>query len=68
MRLIVNGNAVEVDPRSTVDEVVQRVAPERRRLGTAVAVNGEVVPKSAWPIQRLAEGDRVEVLHAVGGG
>ena len=68
MRLIVNGNAVEVDPRSTVDEVVQRVAPERRRLGTAVAVNGEVVPKSAWPTERLAEGDRVEVLHAVGGG
>ncbi|WP_026922435.1 sulfur carrier protein ThiS [Glycomyces arizonensis] len=35
--------------------------------GTAVAVNGEVVPRSEWD-RPLAEGDAVEVLTATQGG
>jgi sulfur carrier protein len=34
----------------------------------AVAVNREVVPRSAFPARRLVPGDRVEILEAVGGG
>ena len=36
--------------------------------GIAVAVNGEVVPRSDWPGTPLADGDRVEVLSATQGG
>ncbi len=36
--------------------------------GVAVAVDGEVVPRAAWPTRALAEGARVEVLTAVQGG
>ena len=36
--------------------------------GIAVAVNGEVVPRSAWSTTRLHPGDRVEVLTAAQGG
>jgi sulfur carrier protein len=36
--------------------------------GIAVAVNGEVVPRSDWPGTTLADGDRVEVLSATQGG
>jgi len=36
--------------------------------GIAVAVNGTVVPRSAWPATELRDGDAVEVLTAVQGG
>jgi len=36
--------------------------------GIAVAVNGEVVPRSAWETTGLHPGDRVEVLTAAQGG
>ena len=36
--------------------------------GVAAAVNGEVVPRAQHSAHRLAEGDRVEVIRAVGGG
>jgi sulfur carrier protein len=39
-----------------------------RHRGVAVAVNGEVVPRSAWRQRSLTDGDAVEVLTAVQGG
>lgn len=36
--------------------------------GTAVAVNGEVVPKSEWESTQLADGAAVDILTAVQGG
>jgi sulfur carrier protein len=36
--------------------------------GVAVAVDGEVVPRSRWAVVRLAEGSRVEVVNAIQGG
>lgn len=36
--------------------------------GVAVAVNGEVVPRHAWPGTQLSDGDQVEVVTAVQGG
>jgi sulfur carrier protein len=38
------------------------------RRGVAVAVNGEVIPRSAWATAGLRDGDRVEVLTAAQGG
>ena len=38
------------------------------RRGIAVAVNGQVVPRSAWGEQRLQTGDEVEIVGAVQGG
>ena len=68
MNLMVNGSTVEMSERATVGDVVAKLAPGRTARGTAVAVNGEVVPKSEWDAARLSPGDRVEVLHAIGGG
>lgn len=36
--------------------------------GTAVAVNGEVVPKSEWESKQLEDGAAVDILTAVQGG
>jgi sulfur carrier protein len=42
------------------------LGPEAR--GVAVAVDGEVVPRSEWKVRPLADGARVEVVGAIQGG
>ncbi|MFI5935702.1 sulfur carrier protein ThiS [Actinoplanes sp. NPDC051494] len=66
MRVNVNGSDRTVEAASTIEGLVASVTPARR--GVAVAVNGEVVPRSTWPAAELREGDRVEVLTAAQGG
>ena len=68
MQLVVNGDAREVPPDVTVERLLSSldVAPEGR--GVAVAVNGEVVPRTAWERTPLRDGSRVEVVVAVQGG
>ena len=68
MNVTVNGSTLDADDRTTVASLVTRVAPGRSGRGTAVALNGEVVPQGEWATTVLADGDRVEVLHAIGGG
>ncbi len=62
----VNGELRPLDAGQTVADVVAAVTPSPK--GVAVAVNGEIVPRSAWPDHELHDGDRVEVLSAHQGG
>ena len=62
-----NGAEREVAPGTTVDAVVRTLAAEPAR-GVAVAIDGEVVPRSAWERTVLADGQQLEVLRAVQGG
>lgn len=66
MRLTVNGAARDVADSLTVTQLVGQVAADPR--GVAVAVDGEVVPKSGWDATELAAGQLVEILTAVQGG
>ncbi|WP_306213378.1 sulfur carrier protein ThiS [Actinoplanes sp. RD1] len=66
MNVTVNGSATSVAATSTVEGLVAGVTEARR--GVAVAVNGEVVPRSAWSGAVLREGDKVEILTAAQGG
>ncbi len=65
-QLVLNGQPLALAEPATVEVVVDRLG--RGRAGMAVAVNGEVVPRSRWPATELADGDQVEVLSAVQGG
>jgi sulfur carrier protein len=66
MTVVVNGERREVVDGTTVDAVVRSLGDAER--GLAVALDGEVVPRSAWATTRLREGQHVEVLRAVQGG
>lgn len=63
----VNGRQVTLDEGARLDQLLVQYAGSQTR-GVAVAVNGEVVPKRAWAQTEVGDGDRVEVLRAVGGG
>ena len=66
MRINLNGEAKEVDDGTTLQRLVEQLALPPDRL--AVELNYEVVRRSEWPRVTLSEGDRVEVVHFVGGG
>jgi sulfur carrier protein len=64
--VVVNGEPREQPAGATVAEVVASLrAPTP---GSAVALNGEVLPQREWTVRELADGDRLEVLTAVQGG
>ena len=68
MRIILNGEVKEVDGEASVaDAVILSGAPDIER-GVAVAVEGEVVPRGEWEGRALADGEAIEVVHAVQGG
>ncbi|MCD2194107.1 sulfur carrier protein ThiS [Actinomycetospora endophytica] len=66
MNVLVNGVVTPVSSDATLADVLAaHGVPER---GVAVAVSGEVVPRTAWASTPVREGAVVEVLTAVQGG
>ena len=62
-----NGERRELAEPATIESAVRAIgAPDGR--GVAVALDGEVVPRSEWATTAVSDGQQVEVLHAVQGG
>ena len=67
MKLEVNGEQREVPAAdATLAEVLAALGIEAR--GIAVACNDRVVRRGEFARQRIAEGDRIEIVRAVAGG
>lgn len=65
--VVVNGAGERLGDDATVADAVAASGAAEPWRGIAVAVDGEVVPRSEWDTT-LREGQRVEVLQAVQGG
>jgi len=52
----------------TVARLLEQLEYGGDRRGIAVAVNGQVVPRSAWEERKLQAGDEIEIVGAVQGG
>ncbi len=68
MTIELNGKPLQLSDRATVAEAVDRAGAAAERRGIAVAVDGEVVPRSAWHSTELSDGQQVEVVGAIQGG
>ncbi len=69
MELIINAQARQLDAvrdGGTIAELV--VALEMQADRIALECNGEIVPRSEWAATPVHEGDRLEIVHFVGGG
>ena len=66
MHVQVNGEPREVPAGTTVADLVADLAASGQRF--AVEINEELVPRSTHADRPLADGDRVEVVRAIGGG
>jgi len=66
IRLTINGAERRFAPPLTLRGLVGEMALEGKRI--AIERNGEIVPRSRYDEVALADGDRLEVVVAVGGG
>jgi sulfur carrier protein len=69
LTLVLNGQTrtfTTLSQPSSLDSLIAELALKGDRV--AVEHNGEIVPRTAWPQTTLTEGDRLEVVHFVGGG
>jgi sulfur carrier protein len=66
MTVTINGTPRDLPSGVTLADIVGQLTQSPK--GVAAAVNGEVVPRRAWPATPLAERDEVEVVTAVQGG
>lgn len=66
MKLVVNGDPVEIERGATIVALIEQLD-----LGggpVAVERNGEVIPRAKHADTELSDGDQIEIVHFVGGG
>ncbi|MGJ7901186.1 MULTISPECIES: sulfur carrier protein ThiS [Lysobacter] len=66
MNILLNGEPRALAAPTTVVELLHNEGLGERRV--AVEINGEIVPRGRHAERALAEGDKVEIVHALGGG
>lgn len=66
MNIYLNGEAREVPENCTAAQLVEELGLAGKRI--AMEVNREIVPRSSYPDQTLQQDDKVEIVHAIGGG
>lgn len=62
----INGTAQPLPDNVSIAALVEQMGLAGKRI--ALERNGEIVPRSSFAAQRLADGDKLEVVVAVGGG
>ena len=65
-QILINGQLHQLAGEPSVAEALVTLGLQGRRV--AVECNGAIVPRSAHADHRLRDGDRVEIVVAVGGG
>lgn len=66
MEMTLNGDIHPLDAATTVAALLTEQGLAERRV--AVEINGEIVPRSQHGTRVVRDGDRVEIVHALGGG
>lgn len=69
LKLTINGQPREFDelgPRTTLPDLIESLKLKSDRV--ALELNGEICPRSVWSTTAVTDGDRVEIVHFVGGG
>ncbi|HEX3376415.1 MAG TPA: sulfur carrier protein ThiS [Candidatus Acidoferrales bacterium] len=66
MNLTINGEGRYFDSVSTISGLLTQLGMKPDRV--AVELNRELVPRDRWPSTPVSHGDKLEIVHFVGGG
>lgn len=66
MNILLNGEHRAVPADTTAAQLIAMLELDGKRL--AVEINEEIVPRSRYVTHQLQAGDKVEIVHAIGGG
>lgn len=66
IRIQINGEQRTVNGETSLRALLESFALSEKRV--AIELNGKVVSRNSWPEIMVSDGDRLEVVHFVGGG
>jgi thiamine biosynthesis protein ThiS len=66
MKLQINGEARDFNPPLTLAALLEQLEMKADRV--AIELNRSIVARDQWAKTNLSEGDRLEIVHFVGGG
>jgi sulfur carrier protein len=66
MHLFINGSEQSFAGSLSLAQLIEQLGMKGDRV--AVELNREIVPRAHWPETNLNDGDRLEIVHFVGGG
>jgi thiamine biosynthesis protein ThiS len=66
MTLTINGEEREFQSLASLAELVSQLGMKPDRV--AVELNRELIPRDRWPATQVSNGDKLEIVHFVGGG
>jgi thiamine biosynthesis protein ThiS len=66
MKLQINGEDKTYTPPLRLSELISQMGLKGDRV--AVELNLQIVPRDQWQLTNLSDGDRLEIVHFVGGG
>jgi len=66
IEITVNGDAHQINPGVRVTDLIKHLELAQERL--AIELNHSILPRAKWAETELRSGDRLEIVHFVGGG
>ena len=65
-KIQLNGNSYEINTETNLNQLLKKLKIQKTKV--AVEVNGAIVEKNKYPKVILNKGDKVEIVHFIGGG
>ena len=66
INILLNGESREVAKEIRLDQLLDFFSLPQQRI--AIEINNNVIRRADWPETVIGEGDKIEVVHFVGGG
>lgn len=66
LNILINGNETQIAEGSVISDLIRSLDLNPVRL--AIELNRRIIRRASWDSTRISEGDRVEIVHFVGGG
>ena len=66
MNIKINGEEHFIEENKTISEILDQLSLKPESI--AIAINYQVLPKTAYTSRLVKEGDKLEIIHAVQGG
>ena len=65
-KIQLNGNPYEINTETNLNQLLNKLKIKKNKV--AIEVNGMIVEKNRYPKVILNKGDKVEIVHFIGGG
>jgi len=65
-KIQLNGSPYEINTETNLNQLLNKLKIQKTKV--AIEVNGTIVEKNKYPKVILNKGDKVEIVHFIGGG